>query len=160
VQLLKEASGSAKDWAPKFVYADSDGDEIAVTTTCEVLDAVSQFADASALKLVVKTPTIGGSQVDGSLTVITDASATERILHLMSHRTLEPVTYKNNLVGASNKAVLTHLMDEFKDHVTASYSPPLTSYVSEGNNSYSACFNYKISGNMENPSTLLLTMCI
>jgi hypothetical protein len=144
VQLLKEAYGAAKDWAPTFFYADSDGDEIAVTTTCELLDAVSQFADASTLKLVVKTPTIG-SQMDGSLTLITDVSATERILHLMSERTLDPVPYKNNLIDASNKAILTHLMDEFKDHFTATYSPSLY-HVNEGNNSYRACFQYNISG--------------
>lgn len=151
VELLRKATGTTEGWAPQLSYEDSEGDDVAVTTTREFLDAVAQFPNAGTLKLVATNP-CGQEGIKGSLgrslKLITDSSVTDRLRAIMNTRDLDPVEYKDNLVDGGNKAVLTHLVDDFESHISASWAPPFVRQPTSDGRPVYHC-NYTILGKVE-----------
>lgn len=130
LELFKEAMSFSEEDSFQFYYEDSDGDKVVVSTTRELSDAITSFRNNDSLKLVAVQSTgqeNQGSRWGGPTRLITDSAVTKRLLSIMRARELDPVLYKNNLVDESNKVVLTHLVDDFKDHISASFAPPVVS---------------------------------
>jgi PB1 domain len=126
--LAKLKEVAPEDTASSFLYEDGDGDNVSVTTDRELMDAIQESMDTGILmKLIAVAPkkaTDHGTQAQGTL--LTDPVVTDRILTVMNTSDLDPLVYKGNLVGAANKLVLTHLVDEFQSHVTSGFAPPRT----------------------------------
>jgi hypothetical protein len=111
-----------------FTYEDVDGDSVAVTTDREFLDAIHSSMDTGIpLKLVAVVPKKTFDYCTRAQgTLLTDPGVTGRIRAILNTRDLDPVVYKDNLVDAENKIVLTHLVDEFQSHLTSVFAPTMT----------------------------------
>jgi hypothetical protein len=151
-----------------FYYKDSDKDKVVISTTRELKDAIDLFAEQGSLKLFVdvaekETSTVpirqGGrtledqllaSEKQKSAQIIADASVTSKIFQILGEKKIMPrpflVEFKGNLVNESTKAVLTHIVDKFQDHVTPTFCPDFGQITKVNDQKLMA--SYKINGRL------------
>lgn len=112
----------------KLLYQDLDMDSIIISCTRELMDAIAQFEDQGSLKLVatVADPRDSPTLFGAPLSIISDKNAASKMGAFLD----EPppsadnlVEYNGSLVSKDTATVLRHIVDEFKDHVTADFSP-------------------------------------
>jgi hypothetical protein len=112
----------------RIFYRDLDFDKLVISNTKELHYAITQFADHGSLKIHIEVVSANakGSKPGKHPEVISDKATTKRILEIMKETPVQNpflVKYKGNLVSDATKTVLSHIVDEFKDHVTSSYHP-------------------------------------
>ena len=102
-------------------YKDRDGDDVSISTSRELMDAIALCTDLDSLKLVSDQGF--GSGLEPPMRFLANDDTSAKLNELMRPSLEDPVFYNNILCDANDRAVLKHLVDDFKDHITPAYLP-------------------------------------
>jgi hypothetical protein len=108
-----------------FIHSDPDGTRVEISSSPELVDAISQFSEAGVLKLEARTmvtATATTSSPEQTGIPIADSTICSQMSRIIDDISLE---YNDAIVGSSTKLVLEHIVDNFQDHVTPDFCPSL-----------------------------------